>query len=64
MCFVYTQTVGLRRCFILENVLGLGRRVPKVCIIDGRDREVLTDSLDPSRKAFDPLPVRQNHGDL
>jgi hypothetical protein len=58
MCFVYTQTAGLRRCFILENVLGLGRGIPKACIIDGRDRKVLSDSLDPSRKTFDPLSVR------
>ena len=58
MCFVYAQTVGLRRGFILENVSGLGRRVPKARIIDGRDLDVLSDSLDPSRKAFDPLSVR------
>ena len=58
MSFVYTQTVGLGRCFVFENILGLGRRVPKACIIDGRDREVLSDSPDPSRKAFDPLSGR------
>ena len=58
MCFVYTQTAGFRRCFILESVLGFGRRVPKARIIDGRDRKVLSDSLDPSRKAFDPLSIR------
>ena len=58
MCLVYTQAVGFGRCFVLEYILRFRWWVPEAGIIDGRDREVLSDPLDPSRKAFDPLSSR------
>lgn len=58
MRLVYTQAPGLRRCIVFEDISRLGRRVPESGIIDGRDREVLGDSLDPGRKAFNPLSGR------
>ena len=35
MCLVDTQAVRLGRRFVFEYISGLGRRVPKACIIDG-----------------------------
>lgn len=58
VCFVDAQALGLRRCFVFENISRLGWGIPEAGIIDGRDRDVLCDSLDPSRKAFDPLSSR------
>lgn len=58
MCLVYTQAAGLGRCFVLEYISRFRWRVPEAGIIDGRDREVLSDPLNPSRKAFDPLSSR------
>ena len=58
MCLVYTQAAWLGRCFVFEDISRFGWGVPEAGIIEGRDREVLSDSLDPSRKAFDPLSSR------
>ena len=55
---VYTQATGLGRCFVLECISRLGWGVPEPGIIEGRDREVLSDPFDPSRKAFYPLASR------
>lgn len=47
MRFVYTCTSGFRWALVLEDVALLLWRVPKACIVDGRDVEILSNSLDP-----------------
>jgi len=64
MCFVYPQAPRLGRCFVFEDISRLRWRVPKASIVDGGDRDVLSDSLDPGGKALNPLSTRENHGDL
>ena len=49
---------------MLEFVDILRRGIPKARLLHGRQGEILSDALDPSRDALDTLPAVHNHGDL
>jgi hypothetical protein len=62
MSFVDKDVLWLGRSTVLELIL-LGW-VPETGFIDWGDRQVLSDTFDPSRKTFDALPGWQDHGYL
>jgi hypothetical protein len=61
MGFVNTDIVGLWGARIFKDVFLARRRVPETGIIDGRYAQILRDTFDPSRQAFNAVAIWEYH---
>lgn len=65
MSFVYFQAIHTASGVTMFELIGiLLGRIPESSIVDGRDVQILSDSLDPGRQTVDSGARRLSHRDF